>query len=262
LRKLRVLFLVFLLGGAWRLWEYNVWMALSGYSVKADSPVLERRLWDVFPMRCLRFWPWMLRDAKGLQDFLERDIPVTVSTQMSGMGRFETVIRWLTPWLRVEWDGRLWCVSKEGRMWDAAGTPGAPSLESLKGPVWRLAPLEGGGQLPPSGVFDSRSFVPADVIAGFLDEYGGYGWFETVREIMWDRRAGADLFRLKLVRGGQNFEVLIQRVKYAGQDLGVAIEDILNRLSQEGGNHLIDATYEGKVLLRSLPSGPKEGSMK
>ena len=262
MRKLRVFFLVFLLGGAWRLWEYNIWMALRGYSVKADSPVLERRLWDIFPLRCLRFWPWLFRDARGLKEFLERDIPVTVDTQMSGMGHFETVIRWLTPWIRVEWGGRLWCVSKEGRMWDVAETVASPSLASLKGPVWRLAPMEGAEQLPPSGVFDSRPFVPSKVIGSFLEEYGGCGWFEAVQEITWDHQAGADLFRLKLVRGGQNFELLIQRAKYAGQDLGVAIEDILNRLSLEGGDHLIDATYEGKILLRSRPSGPKEGSLK
>ncbi|MCR4819195.1 MAG: hypothetical protein K5841_09600 [Fretibacterium sp.] len=262
MRKLRIFFLVFLLGGVWRLWEYSVWMALSGYSIEADSPVLEKRLWDVFPVRCLRFWPWMLRDAKGLGSFLEQDVPVTVSTQMVSLGRFKTVMRWLTPWIRLEWGGRLWCVSKEGRMWDVAGTAGSPSLESLKGPVWRLAPLERERQYQPSGVFSSQSFVPVEVITGFLDEYKEYGWFETVREITWDRRAGADLFHLKLERGGQHFEVLIQRAKYAGQDLGVAIEDILNRLSQEGGDHLIDATYEGKVLLRSLPSVPKEGSLK
>ncbi|MBR1672138.1 MAG: hypothetical protein IJ702_04360 [Fretibacterium sp.] len=262
MRKLRFLFLVFLLGGAWRLWEYNVWMALTGYSVEAQSPVLERRLWDIFPMRCLRFWPWMLKDAKGLKDFLERDMPVAVETRMSGLGRFETTIRWLAPWLKVQWGGRLWCVSREGRMWDLAEVAEPSFAASVKGPVWRLGPLEEQPQPPPSGVFDCRAFIPVEVIAGFLGEYEGCGWFEAAREVAWERRAGADLFRLKLTRGGQNFEVLIQRAKYAGQDLGVAVEAILDRLSQEGGNHLIDATYEGKILLRALPSGPEEGSLK
>ncbi|MCR5346912.1 MAG: hypothetical protein K6E38_03970 [Fretibacterium sp.] len=236
-------------------------MALSGYSVKADSPVLERRLWDLFPVRCLRFWPWMLRDAKGLGDFLERDMPVTVSTQMSGMGRFETVMRWLTPWFRVQWGGRLWCVSREWRMWEIEGTAGSPPMKNLRGPLWHLPLLEGKEQLPLSGVFDSRSFFPVEAVAGFLDEYGRYEWFKAAGEITWDHAAGTDLFRLKLTRGGQNFEILIQRAKYVGQDLGAAIENILKRLSQEGGDHLIDATYKGKVLLRSLPGRPKEGSL-
>ena len=261
MRRLGVLFLAFLLGGAWRLKEYDAWMSLSGYCVDAQGPALEQRLWDVFPSRCLGFWPWLLRDADGLREFLERAIPASVDTRMEGLGRFVTTIRWLTPWLKVKWHERLWCISKEGRMWDLSETEApAFSAEAIKGPVWRLPALEGGLRAPPSGVFASP--ISTDVIADFMDEYRRCAWFDTAREIVWDRRAGMDLFRLTLLRGGQSFEVLIQREKYAGQDLGVALEEIFARLSKEGGNHLIDATYEGKILLRNLPGGSQEGSMK
>jgi len=50
--------------------------------------------------------------------------------------------------------------------------------------------------------------------------------------------------------------------KYEGQDLGVGLEELFSKLSKEGGNHLIDATYKGKILLRDLPGGPEEGSLK
>ncbi|MBQ3626848.1 MAG: hypothetical protein II948_08925, partial [Synergistaceae bacterium] len=61
-----------------------------------------------------------------------------------------------------------------------------------------------------------------------------------------------DLFKIRLALNNQVFEILIQGDKYAGQDLGAAVNDILKKLALEGGNHVIDATYEGKILLRAL----------
>ena len=40
------------------------------------------------------------------------------------------------------------------------------------------------------------------------------------------------------------------------------LEKILENLAREPGNHKIDTTYEGKILLRNLPGGPNEGSLK
>ena len=230
-------------------------MPLSGYRVDAQSPVLEERLWGLFPSRCAAFWPWLFRDAEALGEFLERDIPVTVSTRMSRFGRFETTLRWLTPWVKVEWRGRVWCISKEGRMWDASESLDPAFDAAIKGPVWRLARFEDGPQEPPAGVFESP--VRTDAIAGFLEEYQGYPWFESVKEIVWDKRAGMDLFRMTVEREGQSLDVLLQRGKYEGQDLGAALEEVFSRLKREGGDHQVDATYEGKILVR-----PKEGSKK
>ena len=112
----------------------------------------------------------------------------------------------------------------------------------------------------PSGVFSSP--ISIDAVAAFLQEYQDYPWFGTVKEIVLDRRAGAELYRLTLERGKQKFELLIQRSKYGGQELGAMLGDILEKLAKEAGNHRIDATYEGKILLRNLPGGPNEGSLK
>lgn len=131
---------------------------------------------------------------------------------------------------------------------------------TAEGPIWQFAQLSDDTRPLPSGVF--KSPVSLDAIVVFLQEYQDYSWFGSVREIVLDRRAGANLFRLNLVRGKQRFEVLIQQSKYSGQELGAMLEEILVKLLKEGGNHRIDATYEGKVLLRKLPGGPKEGSLK
>ena len=260
LRRFSFFLLSFLIGGLWHLHEYYAWMSLSGYRVEAESPVLEERFWKVFPSRGIYFWPFLVIDEGGVQEFLERDIPVFVDTRMTRLGKFVTTIKWLTPWLKVRWHGRLWCISKEGRMWDTLEMGIPFDAGSVEGPVWRLPQLDEGSGPPPSGVFVAP--VKTDAVAGFLSEYERYVWFGSVREIVWDRRAGMDLFRLKLVQGQQNFEILLQPEKYPGQELGVTLGKVLSDLYKKGGNHLIDATYEGKILLKDISGGPKEGSMK
>ena len=61
-----------------------------------------------------------------------------------------------------------------------------------------------------------------------------------------------DLFILRLSHGRQQFLLYLQREKYLGQDVGAALDELFTILITEGGNHVIDATYEGKILLRNL----------
>ncbi|MBQ3446055.1 MAG: hypothetical protein IJG37_00245, partial [Synergistaceae bacterium] len=103
---------------------------------------------------------------------------------------------------------------------------------------------------PMTGVFTSP--IDTGVIASFLEDFRGCRWFEAADDITWERRAGMDLFSLKLSHGGQKFELYLQRGKYPSQDLGAEIDELFDRLINEGGNHIIDATYEGKIVLRKL----------
>ena len=241
-----------LLGCMTRIYEYRFWFTLNGYEVKAQSQALERRLWEVFPQRCLTFWPYFMKDSKGLKDFLERDMPVVVETKMHGLGSFTTKIDWLKAWVKVDWRGKIWCISRDGKMW--LYEPGRPSEAESGSLVWKV-PEDGGtgeaGVQPPmAGVFTSP--VSTEVIGSFLDEFKDCKWFESAREITWERRAGMNLFVLKLSSGRQNFLLYIQREKYPNQDLGASIDMVFTKLLDEGGNHVIDATYEGKIMLRSL----------
>ncbi len=233
--------------------DYKYWFTLKDYRVESQSPILERRLWDVFPKRCLTFWPYMLKDADGMKEFLERDMPVEIDTHMSGLGRFTTKIEWLTAWVKVDWRGKIWCISRDGRMW--LFQRGRQNDDKAGRLVWKV-PDEGniiGGitfQTPTTGVF--KSPISTEAIASFLDEFRVCKWYEAADDIMWERRAGMDLFFLRLSHGTQKFELYLQPGKYSGHDIGAEIDELFTRLISEGGNHVIDATYEGKIVLRRL----------
>ena len=227
--------------------DYRYWFALDDYQVIAQSQVIEQRLWEIFPKRCLTFWPYMYWDADGLKEFLERDMPVKVETE-SSWGKFTTKIEWLRAWIKVQWRGKIWCISRDGRMWE--NSPGRQNDDDAGHLVWKINEIE--EEEPPNiyGVF--KSPLSTEIIASFIDEFRRYKWFEAANEITWERRAGMNMFILKLSHGTQRFEIQLQRDKYPGQDVGGTVEEIFSRLINEGGNHIIDATYEGKILLRKL----------
>ena len=253
MRPLRIFFLAMIAGCFTYIAEYESWFALKGYKIETQSQELEQRLWEIFPRRCLTFWPYLLKDSGGMKEFLERDMPVTVETHMQKLGRFTTKIEWLNAWLKIEWLGKIWSISKEGKMWLAENGKKNDAVEVKL--IWKI-PEEGNlrddinTQVPMFGVF--KSPLDTKVISSFMEEYKNYEWFELTKEISWERRAGMDLFILKMTRGTQNFELHFQPGKYPGQDIGANIENLISDLVNKGGNHVIDATYEGKIFLRGL----------
>jgi hypothetical protein len=264
---LRMVVCSILLGGFWRLNEHYLWMSLRELRIEAADPVLEMRFWDVFPSRSLWFWPFFARKSKDIEAFLERTLPVLVDIRLTGFGRFAVRIKSLTPRVIVEWRGEAWCVSREGRMWNVGDRSlWISGLEIPRKPLWRVASLSESvkdGFPAPGGVFPS--LVSIDFIEDFLSAFGGEAWFEDVQEVSLERRAGSDLFRLRLVRGQQEFTLLIQRDKYEGKYLNETLRRVLETLSKEGGSHTIDATYKNKIVVRGysrLSTGAAEGSSK
>jgi hypothetical protein len=241
-----------LLGGFLRLNEHYLWTSFRGLSVEADNPALERRFWDVFPSRSSVFWPFFVWKSRDVRDYLERTLPVFVRIRAMGFGSVAVEIKMLSPRALVEWRGGRWCVSREGRMWNADdGNTQLPGLRVPWKPLWRISSLsepEDEGALLPGGVFPSP--VSIDSIDDFLSSFSSEAWFVDVREISLERRAGAELFRLRLVRGEREFTILIQRDKYEGKALNETLRHVLESLFREGGGYLVDATYKNKIVVK------------
>ena len=261
LRRIKIVFCTMLLGGLWRLNERYAWMSMREMRVNAATPVLEERYWDVFPSQCLRFWPLFIRKSQDVAVFLERTNPVLVETRITGIGSFVTDIKLLSPHIVVEWEGELWCISKEGRMWNLAdGSFGFRELKIPQKPLWRVlvsSVVNENEHLLPRGVFPSIFSI--DSIDDFLKGLGDASWFDGVEEVALDRMAGDDLFKLRYVQEGKIFTILVQRDKYGWKELDLALEHILYRLRREDGNHLIDATYKDKIVVKNLSAGAAEG---
>jgi len=243
------LYLAALLAGiCFYFYDYKSWFALKGYKIEAQSNKIEQRIWEIFPRRCLTFWPYLLQDAKGMKEFLESDMPVSVETHMESFGRFVTKAEWLRAWLKVNWRGKLWSISHDGKMW--LYEQGSKDDEEVIGPVWRVPEKNNSQEANFSGVF--KSPLPVETMLNFLREFDNFQWFQKATEISWESRAGMNLFILKISNGNQKLELQIQPQKYPDQDVGETVEEIFEKLISEGGSHIIDATYEGKILLRGL----------
>ena len=263
--RFRIILLSIFMGGSLCLFEHYAWLSLRNYTIRSATPELERRFWALLPSAGVRFWPLFIRQSQNIGAFMERTIPVAVITEMEGWGTFSTNIRLLTPWLLVHWRNQVWCISKEGRMWNTAEPQTrVGGLEVPKKPLWKISPFfgsfgEDSGPLP-AGVFPS--IFPVEVFEEFGAAFGGEPWYKDLQEVVLERRAGADLFKLRLTRDKQEFAIWIHRSKYKQSDLNIALVHILSRLAKEGGNHLIDATYEDKIVVRKLSTGAGEGSSK
>ena len=246
----RLYLIALLLGCCFYFYDYKYWFALKGYKIIAESNKIEQRIWEVFPRRCLEFWPYLLKDSKGMKEFLESDMPVKVETRMESFGRFVTKAEWLRAWIKVNWHGNLWSVSRDGQMW--LYDQGSLEDKELNGPVWKIFENKNSSenQISFSGVF--KSPLQINIIADFMREFDSFDWFNSASEITFESRAGMNLFILKISKGSQKFEIQVQPEKYSEQDVGQTLEDIFEKLINEGGNHIIDATYEGKILLRVL----------
>ena len=193
---------------------------------------------------------------------MERTNPVLVETRMTGISSFVTDIKLLSPHIVVEWKGELWCISKEGRMWNLAeGSFGFREFEIPRKPLWRVpvsSTVSENEQLLPGGVFPSIFSI--DAIDDFLEGLSNASWFDGVEEVVLTRRAGDDLFELRYVREGKIFKILIKREKYSWEELSLILEHFLDRLGKEDGSRLIDATYEDKVMVKDLSIDAVEGS--
>ncbi len=241
------------------MYEFKSWFALSNYEIDTQSKELEQRLWEIFPQRDVAFWPYLLKDSEALRDFLERDMPVSVNTQMLKLGKFKTEIKWLEPWVKVQWREKLWYISRDGKMWALDDEINRNFRGNDPKIIWRIPKdlpdstsegVSSDDAVPLFGVF--KTPLSTQTMENFMNYFHDYSWFEFVSEVTWERRAGSDLFVLKLERNSQKFEVFIQRDKYSDQDLGSLIEDVFEELAHEGGNHIIDATYEGKIVIKAL----------
>ncbi|MBR1485742.1 MAG: hypothetical protein IJ597_00620, partial [Synergistaceae bacterium] len=245
----RLYLLALIAGIFFYFYDYQNWFALKGYKIVADSSKIEQRIWEIFPRRCISFWPYLLSDAKGLKEFLESDMPVQVETHMESWGRFVTRAQWLHVWIKVNWRGNIWSISRDGRMW--LYDQGVKNDDEVIGPIWRIFENnENENKVPFSGVF--KTPLPVATIENFLREFQTFNWFERASEITLESRAGMNLFILKITNGKQKIEIQVQPDKYPDQDVGQTLEDIFEKLLKENGNHIIDATYEGKILLRAL----------
>gem|GEM_PF-1462496 len=261
IKKIRYFFFVFtfsfLAGSVFFFFENYCFLSLNGYVLETPSAEVEKRFWELLPPECIRYWPVMVFKSSQIRTLMEKTIPVRVSTEATGVGLFHTRVSYLQPWLKVEWRGSLWHLSKEGLMW-----PWAPELynfEVAKSPLWKISETlnrysDIGKSVVPDGVFPAM--FPVGELERFEAVFKVQSWYANVEYVDFDRRAGEILLRISLVLNGKKIILMVNGEEDKLSEIDTFLRQILPQTDHR--EILIDMSYPDKVVVTRA----HEGSLK
>lgn len=251
-----VFILSFLAGSYFFFFESFGFFSLNGYVLETPNAEVEKRFWELLPPECIRYWPALVFKSSQIRALMEKTIPVKVSTEAKGVGLFHTRVSYIEPWLKIEWRGNVWHLSKEGCMWATE-----LSFKDFKSPVWKVSEAltrysDIGKSITPDGVFPAMFSV--EELERFEAIIKVKSWYTDVEYVDFDRRTGEILLRILLNINGRKILLIINGEENKISEIDMLLKQILPQIDLRDREILIDMSYPDKVVVTRA----HEGSLK
>lgn len=261
-RKWLILFLftAFLAGGFLQLEERFQLLRLRSVDIKPQGILPNRVVWNRITKSEKRFWPLLLIQRRELAENIMESVPARVFMGISGWGRFTMKVTPLTPWFMVFWNGSEWYLSLDGRIWSVHHTMNSVTLhqEPQEGPilVWTESMYDLVSTPSHKMTFDSvmMSKAPVENLKTWktrLQDLGFYGLTDSITVLQND---GKLYLELLVRRAPQTIRVLVPASSGEWGHIFPAVREILEQARAVGRDLFIDATYSGKILVRTETS--------
>ena len=252
IKKVRYFFLIFtfsfLAGSFFFIFENFGLLSLRDYILETPNADVEKLFWELLPSECIRYWPVMVFKSSQIRISMEKTIPVQVSTEAKGVGLFHTRISFIEPWLMVEWNGKIWHLSKESYMW----APELYSVEVANSPLWKISEaltqyFNIGNTFVIDGVFSAM--LPLDELKRFEAVFIAQNWYADTEYIELGRRAGEILIKISLSLNGKKIILIINEDEDKLSKIDMFLEQILSQADMGDGTIFIDMSYPDKVVV-------------
>lgn len=254
-----ILFLLaaFITGGLFQIEERFQLFRLRSLDIQPSAILPNKMVWQHIPQKVRRFWPLLLFQRRRLVTTIIEEIPVKASLSLTGWGDFRLKVAPLTPWFMVFWKGSEWYLTVDGRIWSVHHSMNNVILqqEPREGPilVWTKSMYDlvstSSRRISLNNVMKSQA--PVEKLQTWkekLEELGYYKRIDSITILQKDE----DLFLELLVRRSpRTVRMLIQASPEKWEHLFPAVDEILKETSAVERDLYIDATYSGKILVRT-----------
>ncbi|MGC9371869.1 MAG: hypothetical protein ACP5DY_00955 [Thermovirgaceae bacterium] len=257
---LLLLFLAaFIAGGLYQVEERLQLFRLRNLDIQPSAILPNAMVWRRIPQTARRFWPLLLLQREGLLKLLEEQVPVTASLSLAGWGDFRLKITPLVPWFMVFWKGSEWYLSIDGRMWSVHHNMNNVILqqEPREGPIliWTETMYDlvssSTGRVPLDRVMASQA--PLRKLKSWKENLEELGFYDRIDSMSVRQKDGELFLELLLRRSPKAVRILVPALSGEWENLLTAVDEILEQTGAVERDLYIDATYSGKILVRTDP---------
>jgi len=249
----------FIAGGLYQVEERLQLFRLRNLDIQPPAILPNSMIWRHIPQSARRFWPLLLLQREDLLKTLEEQVPVTASLFLAEWGDFRLQITPLVPWFMVFWKGSEWYLSMDGRMWSVHHDMNNVILqqEPREGPIliWTETMYDlvssSMQKVPLNRVMVSR--VPLGKLKSWKENLEELGFYDRVDSMAVLQKDGELFLELLIRRSLQEVRILVPASPKGWKHLLTAVDEILEQTKNVKRDLYIDATYSGKVLVRTDP---------
>lgn len=201
-------------------------------------------------------WLLLLLKKSDYEEKIESRYPVDCKLRIAGWGKLQVKLQTLEPIARVEWNGKYWYISEDGKIWpDDLKVNSILTLDKIKDkPVlfWsndRITPFEIGN----SHDEIKKTALPIDQIMEWQNVLASVKWLDKISAIKTEDNDGISAVRLifKDKNGNIGGSVLLPWNTDDWVVSALAINKICPDLTSLSQSNFIDATYKGKILVKN-----------
>lgn len=238
-------------------------LTLEGPDIATDDPVAESFFWKNVNPTTLRYGPLFFMESDDLGRRIEKESPLVLSVEKRGLNGSTVSLVPLVPWLTVEWRGKRFYLTRDGKIWEQAHplNTSLSGIEKPKAPPFILAddlpsPIDetAGEQV----VY--HALLPMGSFAAWMDGLSASGWKDTTRAVRVSRRIGHYLLELSLRLQKWNVRLLVRGDQSSWKEYGSAVAQILGEFPFSGEDLIIDTTYTDRIIVRRVSQSGTEGS--
>ncbi len=254
----KLLWLALLLGILGGFENHYQALRLVELTIDPQGSVPDQVLWRSIGSLSRRFWVIPLIRKETIARELEERYPAGIDVSISGWGRIKVSAHPYVPWLKMVYQGKSYILSRDGHIWPQSFSigPGGKSGTSAPLPLWEWdKSLQG-----PFGDPNRRDSVvqasrlPIRDLELWQDGLAKQAWLGKPVSVTVALRGGDRFLRIVAQRNNQRIQLELDDQPANWARIFSAVRKIMAEQAQgEGSSLVIDATYDGKIVARSVP---------
>ena len=225
-------------------------------------------LWKSIGSLSRRIWVIPVLRRGAITRELEERYPAGINVSVSGWGRISISAVPRLPWIELGYKGQEFVVSTDGYIWPESLSMGWKGVGQRAGKLAKLphwdwdkdlqAPFEDPGKR--ENVVQKSTLPIKDVMA-WQEKLSAQGWIGKPISVAVSVRGGERFLKVVAQRNKQRIQLEVDDDIEKWDTIFSATRKILSGQPDAGGaTLLVDATYEGKIVVGNVPPDGTDGN--